>query len=253
MVHFGLIGKNLSHSLSEAYFNKKFDALKLSDYQYNTYDIAHIGEITEIIKNNTHLKGFNITIPYKTAILNYVDEIDDEVQKIGATNTIKIYRQKDNTIKTKAFNTDHLGFRDSLSAHKNLETCKALILGTGGAAQAVAFALTKLNIEFLFVTRKKKSIPASVQYHELTENIITQHTLIINATPLGMYPHADTMPDIPYRYIGEKHFLFDLVYNPSLTLFLKKGLEQNAYICNGLNMLYAQAEYSWKIWMDESL
>ncbi len=250
MSHFGLIGKNLSHSLSASYFSKKFETLGLSSFQYKLYNISHISEIIDLIKSDKKLKGLNITIPYKTDVLPYLDSIDDEAKEIGAVNTLKILRGI-NSYKIMGFNTDCLGFKDSLTTHKNYKNHKTLILGTGGAARAVAYALKKLNIPYLFVSRNKTT-PHSITYHELNEKYIRQYTLIINTTPLGMHPDIDTKPDIPYQFIGKKHFLFDLVYNPPITPFLRKGLEQNAYICNGLNMLYAQAEYSWKIWLNET-
>ena len=247
---YGLIGKNLTHSFSEKYFKNKFSALGLKDTQYNLFPLSNLVNMKEVISANPSLMGLNVTIPYKIDVLNYVDELDINAKEIGAVNTLKIKRSGD-IIKIKGYNTDYLGFLKSLKlldykAHKN-----ALILGTGGASKAVAYVLKLLNIDFLFVSRQPND-EVTINYNDINKELLSRYTLIINTTPLGMHPDVRSFPDIPYQHLDEKYLLFDLVYNPEKTVFLDKGLQQNAYICNGLNMLYAQAEYSWKIWNDET-
>lgn len=250
-MQFGLIGRNLSHSFSAAYFEKKFLGCGLRDYNYTVFDLKNIGMLPELIARTPDLMGLNVTIPYKSEVLSHVNSIDEATQTIGAANTLKIVREKDKTI-IKAFNTDHLGFSDSLKQQLQGLHTHALILGTGGAARAVAYALRKQHIESILVSRTKKE-NGIISYHDIDKDTMDKHTLIINATPIGMFPDMECCPDIPYKYLTHRHFLYDLIYNPALTEFLKKGQQQNAYICNGLNMLYAQAEYSWNIWHDENL
>ncbi len=250
-MQFGLIGRNLSHSFSAAYFEKKFLSCGLHHYTYRIFDLENIGKLPELIDRTPDLMGLNVTIPYKSDVLSYVNSIDEATQAIGAANTLKIVREKDKTI-IKAFNTDHLGFSDSLKQQLQGLHTHALILGTGGAARAVAYALGKHHMNYFFVSRSKKG-NGVISYHDIDKGMMGKHTLIINATPSGMFPNLENSPEIPYKYLTHRHFLYDLIYNPALTEFLKKGQQQNAYICNGLNMLYAQAEYSWNIWQDENL
>lgn len=251
MRQFGLIGKTLTHSLSATYFENKCAQLGLKNYKYNLYPIDSIAEIRTILNENPLIEGLNVTIPYKKDVLPYIDELDSVAKAIGAVNTLKIYR-KNNTLRIKGYNTDYLGFLESIKNTNNVKHLNALILGTGGSSKAVAHALNVSGIKFLFVSRDNKD-GKTIRYEDLNKDIISKHTLIVNTTPLGMFPHTETCPDIPYAFIGNNHFLFDLVYNPELTLFLEKGLKQNAYICNGLKMLYAQADYAWKIWNDETI
>jgi len=251
MRQFGLIGKSLTHSFSENYFNNKFLALGLKDVQYNLLSINNLNELRDKILENPSLIGLNVTIPFKIDVLDYIDELDETAKTIGAVNTLKIKRH-DNKINIKGYNTDYLGFSDSIKLLDYKIPKKALILGTGGASRAVAYTLKLFNIDFLFVSRQQRN-ETTINYNNLTKNILSHYTLIINTTPLGMYPDTESFPDIPFQYLSKKHLLFDLVYNPEETVLLQKALQQNAYICNGLNMLYAQAEYSWKIWNDETL
>ncbi len=240
---FGLIGKNISYSFSKGYFLEKFKSLNLENHSYLNFDIPEIEEFPFLIYHKEEeFRGFNVTIPYKESIIKYLSDIDADAKKIGAVNTIKI--TNDNELV--GYNTDIYGFENSLvpllkSYHK-----KALILGTGGASKAIAFVLDKLQIDFQFISRKKSM--AVINYKDLSEEIIENHQLIINCTPLGTHPNIENCPDIPYEYLTEKHFLFDLIYNPSETTFLKKGKEKGTIIKNGLEMLELQAEKSWKIW-----
>ena len=240
---FGLVGKDISYSFSQQYFSKKFEALNLKDHLYQNFDIVSSHNFVEIIAKSKNLKGLNVTIPYKEEVLEYLDEIDDEAKNIGAVNTIKILGNN----KLKGFNTDVYGFEKSISPFLKKHHKKALILGTGGASKAVNFVLNKLDIEVLFVSRNPKS-QHEISYNDLTESIIRSYTVIVNCTPIGTHPAIDECPKILYQYITSNHLLYDLIYNPSQTLFLKKGLEKKAQVSNGLKMLELQAEKSWEIW-----
>lgn len=240
---YGLIGKDISYSFSERYFNEKFNNLNLENYEYQNFDINTIKKFTEIIQQTKNLSGLNVTIPYKEEVLDYLDEIDEEAADIGAVNTIKILKNG----KLKGFNTDVYGFEYSINSLLNRHHKKALILGTGGASKAINFALQKLGIEILFVSRKP-SKHNEISYNELSKDIIAANSIIINCTPIGTYPDIDDCPNIPYQYLNQKHLLYDLIYNPSQTKFLRKGLEKGCTITNGLKMLELQAEKSWEIW-----
>jgi len=241
---FGLLGRNISYSFSSGYFKEKFEDLQLKNHQYVNFDIQSIDEFQHLIsKHKNELSGMNVTIPYKQEVINCLDEIDNQALEIGAVNTIKFIAEG----KLKGFNTDVYGFQKSLEPLLEEQHTKALILGTGGASKAVAFALNKLNIAFLFVSRHPKK-PNEISYQEITETIIKEHTLLINCTPLGTFPETKLCPNIPYQFLSEKHFLYDLIYNPSVTTFLNNGKEKGTKIKNGLEMLQLQAEKSWQIW-----
>ncbi|MCG8733418.1 shikimate dehydrogenase family protein [Tenacibaculum finnmarkense] len=241
---YALVGKNISYSFSKGYFTNKFKELGLETSEYVNFDIQSIEELSAKIKENkTTLKGMNVTIPYKLDVFNFLDEIDKKARKIGAVNTIKISKKG----KLIGFNTDVYGFKKSLKPLLKNHHKKALILGTGGASKAVAYVLKKLGITYYFVSRNPKG-KKEVSYQILSKEIIETHHLIINCTPLGTHPNIKDCPDIPYQFIGKKHLLFDLIYNPEITTFLSKGQEKNAAIKNGLEMLEQQAEKAWKIW-----
>ncbi|MBC7747157.1 MAG: shikimate dehydrogenase [Methylotenera sp.] len=242
MKRFGLIGFPLTHSFSKKYFSAKFEKENISDCAYENYEILEIEQFTSIIKNNPDLKGLNVTIPYKQQVLPYLDSLDVSAEFVGAVNVIKIGSDK----KLKGYNSDYYGFLESLKRMLPEKfSLKALILGTGGAAKAVEGALKTLKIEYQYVSRQKDGI---LSYAQLTKEVIEDHKLIINTSPLGMSPKTDTFPDIDYSFIGQGHFLFDLVYNPEVTLFMQKGIDQGASVKNGLEMLHLQAEEAWKIW-----
>ena len=249
MQTYGLIGKNLSHSYSADFFNDKFSTLGLTDVCYHNFPLESVNDLQKLLLNNPSIEGLNVTIPYKTQVLSQLDRWDKAVAIIGAANTLKIKRAE-GKIKITGYNTDYLGFLEALKKIDYKKHKKALILGSGGASKAIAYALDLLDITYIFVSRQNKN-NKTMLYHNLTQDLISEYTFIINTTPLGMEPAINSFPDIPYDFIGNKHLLFDLVYNPEKTVFLNKGLYQNAYICNGLNMLYAQANYAWKIWNDE--
>ena len=246
MRKFGLIGYPLGHSFSKAYFSKKFEDENISDCEYNNYPIEHISDILKLIADQPHLVGVNVTIPYKQQILQYLDEIDSDAVEIGAVNTIKINR-KNGVASLKGYNTDVYGFAEPLKKVLAPSHKKALILGTGGASKAVAWVLKNLKIDFLFVSRNSQNNNC-IGYNNVTEQLIRENTVIINTSPVGMYPDIDNAPEIPYDAISEEHILYDLIYNPEETLFLKKGAKKKAITINGLPMLYLQAEMAWKIW-----
>ncbi len=239
---FGLVGKNISYSFSRNYFSEKFKTLNLPNYEYLNFDIQQIDEFLEIIKQS-YLSGLNVTIPYKEQIFPFMDKISKKAKEIGAINTIKITKKGN----LKGFNTDEYGFRKSLKSLLKKHHKRALILGTGGASKAIAYALKKLNIKYKFVSRNKSK--NHFLYSDLSLKILEKYTLIINCTPLGTYPNIERCPEIPYEYLTEKHLLYDLVYNPEESLFLQKGKQQGASIKNGQEMLELQAEKAWKIWL----
>jgi len=240
---FGLVGRNISYSFSKEYFTKKFISEK-STYTYENIDIQKIEDLLDYLANNIEfLKGFNITIPFKEVILKYLDEIDQNAQEIGAVNCVKVI---DNQY-LKGFNTDTFGFENSIKPLLKKHHKKAIILGTGGASKAVAYTLKKLQIDVTFVSRQPTK--DQITYKELTKTIIRNHQIIINTTPLGTAgKNEEYFPNIPYQYINNKHLLYDLIYNPKETIFLKKGKQNNAVTKNGLEMLKLQADKSWEIW-----
>jgi shikimate dehydrogenase len=239
----GLLGKNISYSFSRSYFKKKFEDENIKNTTYDNFDIESIDLFPSIIKNTKGLKGLNVTIPYKEAVLPYLDKVKKKAKDIGAVNTIKITKRG----KLVGYNTDYYGFTKSLEPLLKPYHMSALILGTGGASKAVAYSLKKLDISYHYVSRKK-SEGVSYTYETLTKSIIRQHKIIINCTPLGTYPNIDDCPNIPYDGITNHHILFDLIYNPEETKFLQLGKENKATTTNGLNMLRLQAEKAWSIW-----
>ena len=246
MRKFGLIGYPLGHSFSKGYFLKKFQKENITDCTYDNYSIEKIERLDLVIKQNPELIGLNVTIPYKQQVINFLNELDDEAALIGAVNLIKIDRSKEKPI-LKGYNTDVYGFEESIKKVLKYHHKKALILGTGGASKAVAFVLEKLNIHFSYVSRNPKHTN-TIFYDQLTPELVSENTVIINTSPLGMFPDIETCPDIPYDAITSDHILYDLVYNPEKTLFLIKGEQKKATIMNGLPMLCLQAEKSWQIW-----
>lgn len=241
---YGLLGRNISYSFSEGYFSKKFKDLNLDEYSYQNFDINSIEDFKSIIDENSEtLKGLNVTIPYKEDIISYLDELDDDTTKIGAVNTIKILDNK----RLKGYNTDVYGFEESLKPFLKKHHKKALILGTGGASKAIAFVFDKLKIKYMFVSRDTKN-KITINYSDLSKNFIETHQIIVNCTPLGTFPNIENHAEIPYQYLNKNHLLFDLIYNPQETTFLKKGKEKGATVKNGLQMLELQAEKAWEIW-----
>lgn len=243
MKQYGLIGEKLGHSFSKRFFTEKFEKENI-DAQYDLFELANIDLITDIFSIKQPC-GLNVTIPYKEQIIPFLDDIDQEAKEIGAVNTVQFKMVNGKMVK-KGYNTDVIGFRDSLVPLLKGHHKKALILGTGGASKAVAFVLGKLGIEFKYVSRR--AAEGSFTYSDLTKETMDEYTVIVNCTPVGMYPKVDAAPEIPYQYLSDKHLLYDLIYNPEETLFSKKGKEQGATTKTGLDMLYGQAIASWKIW-----
>ncbi len=244
MKQYGLIGRPLSHSFSKKYFTQKFEREHISDCSYELFEIENINLFPEILENNPNLKGLNITIPYKETILNYLTEINESAEAIGAVNTVKISFDKKTL---KGYNTDYYGFKKSLKPFLDINHERALILGAGGAAKTVRYVLNELNIDCLLVSRNPKN-ENEIAYHDINEYVIKHHQLIINTTPVGMFPNTENSPSLNYKNLTPKHLLYDLIYNPSETGFLKKGKEQGCITLNGMEMLKLQAEKSWEIW-----
>lgn len=259
MKHYGLIGFPLSHSFSKKYFAAKFETEHITDAKYENYPLEHIKDLQDLLDDHPNLCGLNVTVPHKINVIKYLDWIEHDARKAGAVNCIRISKEspvmaafsgevgvKDHDFRLEGFNTDLYGFEMSLRPLLHHRHSEALILGDGGAAKAVKCVLENLDINFKVVSRKPH--PGNLLFKDLQPHHIKQHPLIINTTPLGTAPNIDECPPIPYEAITSDHLLFDLVYNPELTLFLKKGAEQGAATKNGYEMLLLQAEKSWEIW-----
>lgn len=236
-VKFGLIGRNISYSFSKKYFEQKFQKLFLKNHSYEIFDIENLNQFAEILKTDS-IKGINVTIPYKEQIIPFLDELSDEAKEIGAINCILI---KDG--KTKGFNTDTFGFEKTLLLHKKPHHNSALILGNGGAAKAVKYVLEKQNIPYITIARNTET-----NFENITENLVKENLLIVQCTPVGTFPNVDDTLHFPFEYITENHLVIDLIYNPTLTKFLKISAEKGAKTINGYYMLEQQAEKAWEIW-----
>ena len=239
---FGLVGRNINYSFSKRYFTDKFNSENFEGCTYENFDIQEIDGFTEIIKNTSDLKGLNVTIPYKEAVIPFLNKLSKKAALIGAVNTIKITKKG----KLKGHNTDYYGFKKSLEPLLKSHHKKALILGTGGASKGVAFALDELDIPYTFVSREAKE--NAIDYNRINATTFDNFQIIINSTPVGTSPNTEAYPLIPYEYFTKNHIAFDLIYNPAETQFLKKAKEQGAQIKNGLDMLIFQAEKAWDIW-----
>jgi len=244
MPQLGLIGYPLSHSFSKKYFDEKFQKLSLTDFSFSVFSMQNINQFPALINEHKNLIGLSVTIPHKETVIAYLDEVDEVAKEIGAVNCIKISNGK-----LKGYNTDTLGFKQSLRPFLDVNHTRALVFGTGGAAKAVAYTLKKLNIDVWFVTREKKqNLENSFTYQELNEDIVAACKLLVNTTPVGMHPNINEFPALPYQAITPQHLVYDLTYNPAETLFLQKAKQQGALISNGYNMLCFQADEAWKIW-----
>ena len=239
---FGLIGKNIAYSFSKKYFTEKFSSDLFDDFTYENFDIESINDFPEILKNNPDLKGLNVTIPYKEAIIPFLDTLSEKAFKIRAVNVIR-FTKKGNL---KGYNSDWYGFKQSLEPLLQPHHKRALILGTGGAAKAVAFALEQLGIFYTFVSRE--ATENAIDYDRINVTTFDNFQIIINCTPLGTSPNVKEFPPIPYQFFTDKHIAFDLIYNPEETQFLKKAKKKGAVTKNGYEMLVFQAEKAWKIW-----
>jgi len=246
MRFFGLIGKKLEHSFSPEYFKKKFEKEGISGVYYQLFPLQNIDQFNQLITDYTELFGLNVTIPYKQEIIPFLDEIDTNAKEIGAVNTIK-FNRSNNKLCLKGYNTDYLGFLESIKPLLKPYHTKALILGTGGSSKAVEYAFKISGIETLKVSRESKGNNI-ITYQDINPALIDEYKIIVNTTPLGMYPNTEAFPDISYQHIKEGHLVYDLIYNPETTQFLAKAMQMGAIVKNGLEMLEKQAEYAWKIW-----
>lgn len=257
---YGLIGYPLSHSFSKKYFTEKFEREAIAGCEYNLYPLDTIGQFSQLISSNPLLSGLNVTIPYKESIIPFVDELDETAKAVGAVNCIKITTPESKIQNPKSthltgYNTDVVGFRKSIKPFLEQQHERALILGTGGASKAVAFVLKEIGIDCYFVTRDKQNANVAAAYSdklftydELNDYIINAFKLIVNTTPVGMFPNINDCPPLPYQFLQSSHLLYDLVYNPVETEFLKQGRLKGTATVNGLSMLHLQAEEAWKIW-----
>lgn len=245
MKQFGLIGYPLGHSFSKNFFNEKFHSENI-DAEYVNFEIPTIEDFPKVVASHPNLVGLNVTIPYKEKVISYLDELDKDAASIGAVNVIRIIRNK-GKVTLKGYNSDVLGFTQSIEPLLERHHTKALILGTGGASKAVNYSLRKLGLDTLFVSRSRRN-ESTITYSDLTPERMEEYKVIVNCTPVGMYPQADLCPDIPYELITPKHLLYDLLYNPNTTLFMKRGADQGATVKNGLEMLLLQAFGAWDIW-----
>ncbi|TVQ90879.1 MAG: shikimate dehydrogenase [Bacteroidetes bacterium] len=241
----GLIGYPVSHSWSANYFNRKFRTENLSGFHYKLFSLQNISDLPQLIQSEPELIGLNVTIPHKENVLIYLDEMDKAAREIGAVNTIRIDRN--GRTLTEGFNTDVIGFEKSLVKFGVNLPEKALVLGTGGASKAVEWVLSKYHCEITFVSRFKNR-KNDLNYQELSDISLSEFPLIINTTPLGMYPDVSQLPPMPYHTLSRKNILFDLIYNPEITLFLRQGIKAECKTINGIYMLEQQAEAAWKIW-----
>lgn len=245
MKKFGIIGYPLGHSFSPGYFNEKF-ANEGIDAHYDKYELPVITDLQAIIDYTPDLCGFNVTIPYKEKVMSYLDNVSPEARAIGAVNVVKVTRKDGDTPYLEGYNSDVIGFMRSIEPLLDKHHKKALVLGTGGASKAVSYGLHQFGIETVLVSRSQKD--KTIQYQQITPEMLAEYTVIVNCTPCGMAPHFNECPDIPYEALTKQHLLYDLVYNPDETLFLKKGKAQGALTKNGLEMLLLQAEAGWEIW-----
>ncbi len=244
MDKYGLIGYPLGHSFSKNFFNEKFEDEDI-DAQYLNFELPNIESLPEVIDMNPELKGLNVTIPYKEKVISYLDYISPEARAIGAVNVIRVSHKGKNVV-LRGYNSDVIGFTKSIEPLLDRYHKKALILGTGGASKAINYGLRSLGLETVFVSRFKR--PGTIQYDEITPEVIKEYNVIVNCTPVGMYPKVDVCPQLPYEVMDSHTLLYDLIYNPDQTLFLQKGAERGATVKNGLEMLLLQAFASWEFW-----
>ncbi len=244
MDKYGLIGYPLGHSFSIGYHNQRF-ADEGINAKYFNFEIPSIEDLPEVISSNPELKGLNVTIPYKEKVMDYLDYISPEARAIGAVNVIKVINDG-KRVKLKGYNSDVIGFTQSIEPMLEDYHKKALVLGTGGASKAVAYGLKALGLESVVVSRYER--PDTIQYQNITPDVVREYNVIVNCTPLGMYPKTETCPDIPYEALDERNILYDLIYNPDETLFMRRGAAHGAQTKNGLEMLLLQAFASWEFW-----
>lgn len=242
MTNYALIGKSLAHSFSKSYFENKFDDLGLAHARYHNVELENINAIKSVLSTIENLRGFNVTIPFKQSIIPHLDELTNEAAEIKAVNCVSIEDGK-----WIGYNTDVYGFAQSIKPFLDANHERALILGTGGASSAVAFALKKIGVDVFFVSRNPTN-QNTLNYTDINEQVMGAFKCVVNTTPVGMFPDESKCPDLPYHFFTEKHLAYDLIYNPAQTLFLKRALSQGSIVVNGLSMLLLQAEKSWEIW-----
>ena len=247
MDKYGLIGFPLGHSFSKDFFNEKF-ANEGVNAKYINFEIPSIDNLPEILDSNPELRGFNVTIPYKEKVISFLDSVSAEARAIGAVNVVKVTHKGNNTI-LKGYNSDVIGFTKSIEPLLDKNHKKALILGTGGASKAINYGLKSLGLQTVFVSRYER--PETIQYEKITPDIIKEYSVIVNCTPCGMYPHVDECPNLPYDAMNTHTILYDCIYNPDETLFMKKGKQYGATVKNGLEMLLLQAYASWDFWNEK--
>ncbi len=247
MERYGLIGYPLAHSFSLGYFNEKFQNEGI-DAVYENFEIPQIEMLPEVIASHPDLCGLNVTIPYKEKVISYLDYVSSEARAIGAVNVIKVVHRGKETI-LKGYNSDVIGFKQSIEPMLESFHKKALILGTGGASKAINYCLKSLGLETVFVSRYQR--PGTIQYDKLTGDDVREYNVIVNCTPCGMYPHTNECPNLPYEAMDSHNLLYDLIYNPDETLFMHKGAKQGATVVNGLEMLLLQAFASWEFWHEK--
>ena len=245
MDKYGLIGYPLGHSFSKNYFNEKFSSEGI-DAIYENFEIPSIESLPEVVEQNPTLRGLNVTIPHKEKVITWLDSLSPEARAIGAVNVIRIQRDSKGDVQLKGYNSDVVGFTRSIEPLLEAHHKKALILGTGGAAKAIDYGLRSLGLDTLFVSRFARQ--GTIRYADVTPDVVREYSVIVNCTPLGMYPKTDTCPDIPYEALGSGNLLYDLIYNPDVTTFMHRGQQQGATVKNGLEMLLLQAFVSWEIW-----
>ena len=245
MKNFGLIGKSLGHSFSKEYFSSKFNQLNLSDHCYSNFEMKSLKGLRQLI-DDENIQGLNVTIPYKEKVIALLDEVDEVATDIGAVNTIRVSHSSSG-LHLKGFNTDAFGFKKSIKPFLNTDHERALILGNGGAAKAIVFVMKEYGLPYTIVSRNP-SAKNEIHWDDVNEFVIKYHQLIINTTPLGTFPKVNQKPEIPYRELTAKHFLFDLTYNPIETEFMRLGKKNGAMAINGLSMLQHQADRAWEIW-----
>ena len=245
MDRYGLIGYPLGHSFSKRFFAEKFKREGI-DAVYENYEISEAGMLLDVVRQNPELRGLNCTIPHKQAIIPLLDSVSDEAREIGAVNVIRILRNADGSTKLEGHNTDCIGFEESIKLLLTIRHHNALVFGTGGASRAICYSLTRLGLEWKLVSRSPR--PGMLTYQDLAPEVIRQHTVIVNCSPVGMSPHTDEAPQMDYDALTPDHLLYDLIYNPEETLFLKHGWEHGCTTKNGQEMLELQAKASWEIW-----
>ncbi|HEX2969225.1 MAG TPA: shikimate dehydrogenase [Bacteroidales bacterium] len=250
MRKYGLIGFPLGHSFSKKYFTEKFQSENIVDCSYENFPIKDIDQLPDLIENEPELVGFNVTVPHKSDVIKYLSYISPEAKEIGAVNVVKVHRNE-NSYSLSGFNSDVYGFTMSILPWLKSRSGNALILGTGGSSKAVSFALRKIGMNVTLVSRRNS--PDGITYNDINSDITEKTDIIVNTTPLGMYPDIEGKPPINYDLLNSTHIIYDLVYNPELTAFLREGQERGCVVVNGLRMLHLQAEKAWEIWNDENL